>query len=84
MVVPFDEIFATVKAEADVGLIVHEGQLTENEGLVCCMNLGVWWGEKAASLPLGGNVIHKRIAGAERKVVSDHLTRVLVQSRPSA
>src|SRR5207244_3167331 len=33
-VVPFDQIFATVRAgAADVGLIIHEGQLTyRNEG----------------------------------------------------
>ena len=44
-VVPFDEIFKTVnEGLADVGLIIHEGQLTfENEGLVCCEDLGVWW-----------------------------------------
>ena len=91
VVVPFDEIFATVKAgQADVGLIIHEGQLTfENEGLVCCMNLGVWWGEEndGLPLPLGGNVIHKRIAEAERKVVSDLLTESIQYSldhRPEA
>ena len=91
VVVPFDEIFATVKAgQADVGLIIHEGQLTfENEGLVCCMNLGVWWGEEndGLPLPLGGNVIHKRIAKAERKVVSDLLTESIQYSldhRPEA
>jgi len=91
VVVPFDEIFTTVKAgQADVGLIIHEGQLTfENEGLVCCMNLGVWWGEEndGLPLPLGGNVIHKRIAEAERKVVSDLLTESIQYSldhRPEA
>ena len=90
VVVPFDEIFATVKTgQADVGLIIHEGQLTfENEGLVCCMNLGVWWGEEndGLPLPLGGNVIHKRIE-AERKVVSDLLTESIQYSldhRPEA
>ena len=37
-VVAFDQIFDTVnRGEADIGLIIHEGQLTfENEGLVCC------------------------------------------------
>ena len=46
VVVPFDEIFAAVKSgQADVGLIIHEGQLTyANEGLVVCEDLGVWWG----------------------------------------
>ena len=78
-VVPFDEIFKTVnEGQADVGLIIHEGQLTfENEGLVCCEDLGVWWGREndGLPLPLGGNVIHKRIEAGERKVVSDVLER---------
>ena len=76
-VVPFDKIFDAVnRGEADVGLIIHEGQLTfENEGLVCCEDLGVWWGREndGLPLPLGGNVIHKRIESDERKVVSDIL-----------
>src|SRR6266446_4157592 len=35
LVVPFDQIFRTVRSgQADVGLIIHEGQLTyQNEGL---------------------------------------------------
>ena len=78
VVVPFDKIFQTVRAgDADVGLIIHEGQLTfRNEGLECSADLGAWW--KAANdglpLPLGGNVIHKRIPPALRKTVSDLLT----------
>ena len=46
VVVPFDQIFTTVRnGSADVGLIIHEGQLTyANEGLVVCEDLGVWWG----------------------------------------
>ena len=64
VVVPFDQIFETVRAgAAEVGLIIHEGQLTyQNEGLVVCEDLGVWWGRQndGLPLPLGGNVIHKR------------------------
>ena len=79
VVVPFDEIFGAVnRGSADVGLIIHEGQLTfENEGLVCCEDLGVWWGREndGLPLPLGGNVIHKRIDAVERKVISDVLER---------
>ena len=79
VVVPFDEIFGAVnRGGADVGLIIHEGQLTfENEGLVCCEDLGVWWGREndGLPLPLGGNVIHKRIDAVERKVISDVLER---------
>src|ERR1700679_4188231 len=78
LVVPFDKIFETVKAgRADVGLIIHEGQLTyRNEGLVMCEDLGVWWGRENGGLPLplGGNVIHKRFAPEVRKQISDILT----------
>src|SRR5690242_2686277 len=78
VVVPFDQIFTAVRSgAADVGLIIHEGQLTyQNEGLVVCEDLGAWWGRENAGLPLplGGNVIHKRFPPAERKIVSDILT----------
>src|ERR1700685_969503 len=62
VVVPFDQIFAAVKnGKADVGLIIHEGQLTyQNEGLVVCEDLGVWWGREDDGLPLalGGKRAH--------------------------
>jgi 1,4-dihydroxy-6-naphthoate synthase len=78
VVVPFDRIFEAVKSgAADVGLIIHEGQLTyQNEGLVVCEDLGVWWGREndGLPLPLGGNVIHKRFEPAIRKAISDVLT----------
>jgi len=78
VVVPFDRIFQAVReGRADVGLIIHEGQLTyHNEGLVVCEDLGVWWGREndGLPLPLGGNVIHKRFEPAVRKTISDILT----------
>jgi 1,4-dihydroxy-6-naphthoate synthase len=78
VVVPFDKIFQAVRSgRADVGLIIHEGQLTyENEGLQICEDLGVWWGREndGLPLPLGGNVIHKRFEPAVCKVISDILT----------
>ena len=78
VVVPFDEIFRTVgSGAAEVGLIIHEGQLTyKNEGLVVCEDLGVWWGKQndGLPLPLGGNVIHKRFTPEVRKQISDILT----------
>jgi 1,4-dihydroxy-6-naphthoate synthase len=78
VVVPFDQIFKTVRSgAADVGLIIHEGQLTyQNEGLVVCEDLGAWWGREndGLPLPLGGNVIHKRFDPAARKTISDILT----------
>ncbi len=78
VVVPFDQVFNAVRSGiAEVGLIIHEGQLTyQNEGLVVCEDLGVWWGREndGLPLPLGGNVIHKRFDPAARKTVSDILT----------
>jgi 1,4-dihydroxy-6-naphthoate synthase len=78
VVVPFDRIFQSVReGQADVGLIIHEGQLTyENEGLVVCEDLGAWWGREndGLPLPLGGNVIHKRFDPALRRTLSDILT----------
>ena len=78
VVVPFDQIFSAVKdGAAEVGLIIHEGQLTyQNEGLVVCEDLGVWWGGQNGGLPLplGGNVIHKKFDPATRREISGILT----------
>jgi 1,4-dihydroxy-6-naphthoate synthase len=78
LVMPFDQIFQAVgEGRADAGLIIHEGQLTySNEGLVCCADLGVWWGEQndGLPLPLGGNVIHKRFDPETRREVARLLT----------
>jgi 5,8-dihydroxy-2-naphthoate synthase len=79
IVVPFDQIFKTVRAgQADVGLIIHEGQLTyQNEGLVVCEDLGVWWGKQndGLPLPLGGNVIHKKFPPDARKTIAGILSK---------
>jgi 1,4-dihydroxy-6-naphthoate synthase len=90
-VVPFDQIFRAVKdGRAEVGLIIHEGQLTyQKEGLVVCEDLGVWWGRTndGLPLPLGGNVIHKRIDPADRRTISGILTASIQYSldhRPEA
>ena len=63
VVVPFDEIFDAVKAgRADVGLIIHEGQLTyAHEGFRQVLDLGEWWKRTrdGLPLPLGGNVVRR-------------------------
>lgn len=78
VVVPFDQIFQAVQHDqADVGLIIHEGQLTyQRESLVLCEDLGAWWGRENGGLPLplGGNVIHKRFDPATRSIISSILT----------
>jgi 1,4-dihydroxy-6-naphthoate synthase len=91
IVVPFDQIFQTVRSgQAEVGLIIHEGQLTyRNEGLQVCEDLGVWWGRENGGLPLplGGNVIHKRFDPALRSEVSRILTASIqfsLDHRPEA
>jgi 1,4-dihydroxy-6-naphthoate synthase len=91
LMVPFDQIFDVVReGKADVGLIIHEGQLTyRNEGLVLCADLGRWWKDTqdGLPLPLGGNVIHKRFSPPDRKRISDLLTRSIqfsLDHRPEA
>jgi 1,4-dihydroxy-6-naphthoate synthase len=78
VVVPFDKIFEAVRSgKAEVGLIIHEGQLTfKNQGLDLCEDLGAWWGRQneGLPLPLGGNVIHKRFAPDVRSQISRILT----------
>jgi len=78
VVVPFDRIFEAIRSgRADIGLIIHEGQLTyRNEGLVACEDLGAWWGRQndGLPLPLGGNVIHKKFPPDLRRQISGILT----------
>ncbi len=91
VVVPFDRIFSAIKnGTAEVGLIIHEGQLTyQNEGLIVCEDLGVWWGKQndGLPLPLGGNVIHKKFDLATRRKISGILTESIqfsLDHRPEA
>ena len=68
VVVPFDQIFdALARDEADLGLIIHEGQLTyAGEGLALSADLGRWWFAETGGLPLplGGNVVKKSLGAA--------------------
>ena len=76
VVVPFDQIFDYVRAgKAEVGLLIHEGQLTyAQEGFHLIGDLGEWWKtETGLPLPLGGNVIRKDIPPDIRKEVSEIL-----------
>jgi 1,4-dihydroxy-6-naphthoate synthase len=65
VVVPFDQIFdALARGEADLGLIIHEGQLTyAGEGLALSADLGQWWFAETGGLPLplGGNAVKKSL-----------------------
>ncbi len=75
-VVPFDEIFDAIReGRADVGLIIHEGQLTyKRDGFDLVRDLGAWWKERhGLPLPLGGNVVRKDIPPEVRHELSDIL-----------
>ncbi len=72
-VVPFDEIIPAVQqGKFDVGLIIHEGQLTyAKDGLHLIADMGVWWKEKTGlPLPLGVNVVRKNMGDAAVREVS--------------
>jgi 1,4-dihydroxy-6-naphthoate synthase len=72
----FDEIFDAVKSgKAEVGLIIHEGQITyADQGFKLVLDLGSWWKSVTGlPLPLGGNVIRKDIPPNIQKEVSEIL-----------
>jgi 1,4-dihydroxy-6-naphthoate synthase len=74
LVVPFDQIFETVSSgHADVGLIIHEGQLTyARSGFEKVVDLGKWWkSQTGLPLPLGGNVVRKDIPAAVRRDLNE-------------
>lgn len=89
-VVPFDRILDEVReGRADVGLIIHEGQLTYGgQGLLKVLDLGAWWKEETGlPLPLGGNAV-RRDLGPEMMKTLTRLVRETVrhslEHRPQA
>jgi 1,4-dihydroxy-6-naphthoate synthase len=67
VVVPFDQIEDAVhRGEVDVGLLIHEGQLTYGDaGLQLWDDLGAWWLEDTGlPLPLGGNAVRRDLGDA--------------------
>jgi 1,4-dihydroxy-6-naphthoate synthase len=76
VVTPFDQIEdAVVDGKVDVGLLIHEGQLTYGDrGLRLVGDLGEWWfQETGLPLPLGGNVIRKDLGEPLISTVSRQL-----------
>lgn len=72
----FDRIEeAVVDGTVDLGLIIHEGQLTYAEsGLHLVADMGEWWyAETGLPLPLGGNVVRKDLGADLVRMVSRHL-----------
>jgi 1,4-dihydroxy-6-naphthoate synthase len=61
-VVPFDQIEDAVQRGVfQLGLLIHEGQLTyADSGLELWADLGAWWkNETGLPLPLGGNAVRR-------------------------
>lgn len=78
-VVPFDRILDEVRTgAAELGLIIHEGQLIfGGHGLHRVLDLGQWWtAETGLPLPLGGNAV-RRDLGRE---LMERLTRLVRQT----
>ena len=60
--IPFDRILDAVKSgQVDLGLVIHEGQITYQEhGLEKILDLGEWWdGKFGLPLPLGIDIIRR-------------------------
>ena len=66
---------AVEKGDVDLGLLIHEGQLTfADKGLHLVADMGEWWfTETGLPLPLGGNVVRKDLGGHLIKEISRHL-----------
>jgi 1,4-dihydroxy-6-naphthoate synthase len=73
---PFDQIEdAVVDGRVDLGLLIHEGQLTfTDRGLHLIQDMGEWWFEQTGlPLPLGGNVVRKDLGQDLTRKISRHL-----------
>jgi len=73
---PFDKIEdVVVDGEVDMGLLIHEGQLTFGDrGLHLVADMGEWWFEETGlPLPLGGNVVRKDLGDELTSKISRHL-----------
>jgi 1,4-dihydroxy-6-naphthoate synthase len=72
--IPFDQIFDAVEqGKAEVGLLIHEGQLTyKQRGFTLCEDLGAWWFQETGGLPLplGGNGVRRSLGMEKAKEIS--------------
>ncbi len=83
VVTPFDQIEDAVhRGEVDLGLLIHEGQLTyADDGLQLWVDLGEWWlQETGFPLPLGGNVVRRNLGPTVIKQVARDLKASIVYS----
>ncbi len=90
VVVPFDQIEdAVLDGTVDLGLLIHEGQLTfQDRGLQLWADMGEWWfGETGLPLPLGGNVVRRDLGDSVVRQVARDLKASIqyaLDHRPAA
>lgn len=76
VLMPFDEIDpAVLRGDVELGLLIHEGQLTyKDQGLHLWADMGEWWlKDTGLPLPLGGNVVRRDLGPAIVKQVARDL-----------
>ncbi|HWA56443.1 MAG TPA: MqnA/MqnD/SBP family protein [Gemmatimonadales bacterium] len=81
VVTPFDQIEDAVLAgTVDLGLLIHEGQLTyQDQGLHLWADMGEWWfADTGLPLPLGGNVVRRDLGPAVVNQVARDLKASIV------
>ena len=64
VVIPFDKVLEAVAEHAvDLGLVIHEGQLSYARGGCCkIVDLGAWWkSQHGLPLPLGANALDRTL-----------------------
>jgi 1,4-dihydroxy-6-naphthoate synthase len=78
--VAFDKIIqAVLEGQADLGLLIHEGQITHQSlGLVKVLDLGeAWQRDTNLPLPLGVNVMRRDLGEPMHRALSDGLRRAI-------
>lgn len=80
----FDRIIDAVKNhKVDLGLIIHEGQITYKEqNLIKVVDLGEWWFEKTKlPIPLGCNCVKKSLGKENGKKISEILKESILYAK---
>lgn len=81
VIMAFDRIEdAVVNGDVDLGLLIHEGQLTfADRGLHLWADMGEWWhADTGLPLPLGGNVVRRDLGDQLIRAISRDLRASIV------
>ena len=81
---PFDDVTSAVQERrVDAGVLIHEGQIQAGElGLHRVLDLGQWWWEDTGlPIPLGLDMMHRRLGDEVGRRVGRALRDAIVYSR---